>query len=296
VKPATAGATILVGVFGDPVAHSVSPAMHNRAFEALGLDWCYLPFHVSPADLGVALRALPALGLRGVNLTIPHKEAALAHLDSVEETARLIGAVNTVVQEKGRLAGYNTDADGFLDTLEEAGFDPGGARAVLLGAGGSARAVAVALAGRDVAALTIIGRTPARGEAIAELVRRRCRGPVTAVAWTPAAVRQELAGADLVVNATPVGMYPRGAEPPPVPARWLPERVFVYDLVFNPPATRLVRAARRRGLRAMGGLRMLVCQGARAFRLWTGREPPRDLMEAAGRRALRARKPPADTV
>ena len=182
MKPATAGATILVGVFGDPVAHSVSPAMHNRAFEALGLDWCYLPFHVSPADLGVALRALPALGLRGVNLTIPHKEAALAHLDSVEETARLIGAVNTVVQEKGRLAGYNTDADGFLDTLDEAGFDPGGARAVLLGAGGSARAVAVALAGRDVATLTIIGRTPARGEALAELVRQRCRGPVTAAA------------------------------------------------------------------------------------------------------------------
>jgi len=275
--------TQLVGVFAHPVGHSHSPAMHNAAFAALGLDWLYLPFDVPPARLGDALRALPALGLRGVNLTIPHKQSAISLVDEVAPGAVAAGAINTVVCEDGRLVGHNTDGDGFLRPLKEEGLCPAGKRAVLLGAGGAARAIAVSLLGAGVSALCIANRTASRAQQLAQLLAGAAPAGVRlrGLPLDSPDVRAALQDADLLVNSTSVGMYPRAQSPPPVREDWLHPGLFVYDIVYNPLETRLLRAARGQGCATLNGVRMLVGQGALAFELWTGMRAPASLMEQA---------------
>jgi len=279
------GETQLVGVFGCPIAHTVSPAMHNAAFAALGLDWCYLPFLVQPERLEAAVRGLPALGIRGVNVTIPHKGAVLPLLDELEEQARLIGAVNTIDQREGKLKGYNTDGEGFLRALRGAGFEPAGCRAVVLGAGGSARAVTAALIQAGAREICLVCRTLSRGEAAARGLRSRGTGSVAVLPWEPASMEAALGQAELLVNATPIGMHPQ-PEASPVPGSLLRPGLAVFDLVFNPAETRLVREAEKRGARGVGGVVMLVQQGAISFQLWTGRAAPLEIMERAARQAL----------
>lgn len=281
------GQTRLVGVFGHPVGHSVSPQMHNAAFAHLGMDWCYLAFSVAPSNLEQALRALPALGMAGVNLTIPLKERALPAMDEIVPPADVVEAVNTVVCRAGKLLGYNTDVWAVKESLAERGEDVAGRTAVVLGAGGAARAAVVALAQMGAARVWVVARRLEQGALTAELARRaRAQTSGAAIAWEEPALRNALCAGDVLVNATPIGMHPHHEEPPPVSAEWLRGEMLVYDMVYNPAVTRLLVSAGQRGCRVVGGLRMLVLQGAAAFAIWTGREAPVEVMERAAAEAL----------
>jgi shikimate dehydrogenase len=277
------GTTRLAGVFGYPVRHSASPAMHNAAFAALELDWAYVPFEVAPENIGAALAGVRALGMAGVNVTVPLKELAPQHLDALTDRAAALQAVNTVVYRDGRLLGDSTDGPGFLAALEYAGFTVGpGMRAVVLGAGGSARAVVLALLDAGVS-VVVANRSEERALALAaQLSVAGAAGTLTLAPLTEAAVGAALRGAALLVNTTSVGMHPNGDGMPPVPSEALTAGMFVSDLIYNPAETRLLNLARSRGCRTQNGVEMLVRQGALAFSQWTGvEEPPLGVMREA---------------
>jgi shikimate dehydrogenase len=253
--------------------------MHNAALSALGEDAVYAAFDVPPERLGAALEGLAALGVVGANLTIPHKEAALPFMQALSPEAALIGAVNTVCFDNGKRRGENTDGRGFLMALRDAGFEPEGCRAVILGGGGSARAVAVSLAPL-VRRLVIANRTPGRAAELAALVNEQFGGDRAAArAMDAEALAPAVAEADLLVNTTSVGMGSQAALPLLIAERALHPGLFVYDLVYNPPETPLLAAARQRGARAANGLSMLARQGALSLEAWLGRPAPAELME-----------------
>ena len=278
----------LAGIIGYPVKHSISPAFQQAALDHLGLDIRYERWETPPDHLGPRLLSIRRAGILGANVTVPHKENALRLMDETEELAGRIGAVNTIVNRNGRLAGYNTDAPGFLRALvQDGGLDPRGKRAFILGAGGAARAVAFALLDEGAAGITICNRTASRAEALAEAVRPQSSA-------IPPEVRVEVAPwgtdpgeAELIVNSTTVGLRhgPTEEQCPLDPSR-IRREVMVCDLVYNPVETPLLAAARKAGARTLGGLPMLVYQGAIALELWTGRQPPIDVMFEAARRAL----------
>lgn len=275
------GRTRVVGVFGDPVEHSLSPAMQNAALAALGLDWVYVPFHVKPAELPTAVRAIVSLGLVGVNVTVPHKVAVMDLLDEVDEEARLIGAVNTIVNRDGRLVGYNTDGLGFLQSLEEqAGRDPRGAEILVLGAGGAAQAIACSMAMRGAARVTIANRSLAKAQALAERIRPYAPAEWTSLSTDDPAFLKALRRAEIIVHTTTVGMHPHDDQPPIVPAELLEPSALVCDIVYRPRETTLIQAARARGCPVLTGEGMLAYQGAVALRLWTEMEPPATVMLA----------------
>jgi len=273
----------LVALLGDPVQHSLSPRMHAAAFQACGLRWAYVAFRVRPEDLPEAVAGLRALGFAGANVTIPHKVAVLELLDELDASARRCGAANTLVfRTDGRSAGYNTDVAGMRRALAEAGVEVRGLHAVVLGAGGAARAACAALGEGKARRVVVLGRR--RDTAQAVCARMRQEFPTTdfaALGFDPACVRAALQGADLVVNATPVGMHPRGEDSPVAEAAWLRPGQVVFDMVYNPLRTRLLQLARQAGARTVGGLSMLVHQGAEAFELWTGLSAPIDAMKRA---------------
>ncbi len=267
-----------VGLLGWPVTHSVSPAMHNAAFRALGLDWRYDLLPVPPDRFAEEVARLTAAGYRGFNVTIPHKAAALSlpQVSRVTPAARAIGAANTlVVQPDGTLLADNTDWQGFADDVGVHGVTVAGATCLVLGTGGSARAVIYALAHLGAARVALISRTQ-RGE--------------HTVTDHPIAGYDDLAGlapaADLIVNCTPAGMFPRVDESPWPEGVPFPPHAVLYDLVYNPPATRLMRQAEEAGARALGGLGMLVRQGALSFAQWVGIAPPLAIMAEAAQAAL----------
>jgi len=267
-------ASHVVGVMGEPVGHSLSPLLHNAAFDALGLDWVSVGFPVPAGRVPDAFAGIRALGIVGISVTMPHKQAAAAVVDECTPVARRLGAVNCVVREDGRLVGDSTDGPGFVAALHRgAGFDPAGARCVVLGAGGAARAVVLALADAGAAAVVVVNRTRSRAEEAAALAGDA--GTVGEAA--------EVAGADLVVQATPIGMA-LGAETddqlPLDPGLLHPGQV-VADLVVHPMHTPLLRAAADRGARPVTGLGMLVHQAALALERWTGRPAPVEAMWAA---------------
>lgn len=280
------GRTRVCGIFGYPVEHSFSPAMHNAAFAALGLDYIYVPFPVLPANLPGAVAAVRALGLAGVNVTIPHKEAVLPLLDELSEEARLIGAVNTIVNRSGQLHGDNTDGRGFLRSLEEkAGFTPAGKTALILGAGGAARAVAVQLALAGTKRLLLANRSQSRARELAGFVAERTGVRVEMVPW-PRKDNEMLPGealleAELVVQATPMGMHPNASETVPLPFDLFRPGQVACDLVYNPVETLFLKKAREAGAAAVDGLGMLLYQGALAFELWTGAAAPVEVMREA---------------
>lgn len=266
---------LIFGVLGHPVSHSLSPAMHTAAFAALGLDALYTSFDVPPHSLRVILRGLLACGIDGLSVTIPHKETIIPLLDRCDDEAHAIGAVNTVVVRQGRAIGYNTDVAGLQRALTELGWRPGPCQAVILGAGGAARAAAWVLSRSAGTRLTIANRHVARAQRLAQWLRRhRPRVQVRAQALSAVSV----ASTDVLINATPIGI--RAGDPAPVNLAGCSKRLVVYDLVYN-RATALVRQAKRVGGVADGGLGMLVYQGAEAFRLWTGRRAPIDVMRHA---------------
>jgi shikimate dehydrogenase len=259
--------------------------MHNAAFAALDLAWRYQALETVRESLPEALARLRGEAWAGANVTVPHKERVMDLLDEVTPLAGAVGAVNTIVKEGGRLRGDNTDAAGFLADLQEQGVDVGGRPALILGAGGAARAVAAALAGAG-ATLRWVCRNPRRGRDIAGKLGGVGGGQIAVYAWGPEAFASAGRGCALIVNATPLGMAPQVEASPWPPEVPFPPGAFVYDLVYNPPATKLVQQARAAGLGSCGGLGMLLEQGARSFRLWTGLEPPRQVMLAAARSAL----------
>ncbi|GAB4537085.1 MAG: shikimate dehydrogenase [Anaerolineae bacterium] len=285
---AITGHTTLVGVMGWPVKHSLSPAMHNAAFAELGLDWVYVPLPVYPDHVGEALRGLRALGFAGANVTVPHKQAVLAHLDEVGRAAQVIGAVNTIVVRDGVLYGDNTDAAGFLASLRETGFDPAGTYCALLGAGGAARAVAHALAEAGALQVSVYNRSFSRA-------RDLCRDMAkfhSSVRFEPGSLKDVASiqdDIDLLVNATSLGMWP-AIEASPWPGELpIPAHLTVCDLVYNPQETLFLSQARAVGAEIVGGLGMLVHQGAAAFEMWTGRPAPLETMRAACLRVLAGR-------
>ena len=279
-------ATRLFGVLGHPVGHSLSPPMQNAAIGEMGLDAVYLAFDVAPERLEPALRGLADLGAGGVNLTIPLKERALPLLDWVAPEAARIGAVNTVRFTAERAEGYNTDAPGFLASLKASGIEAQGKRCVILGAGGSARAVAVALAGAG-ARITLANRTVERAMELARILNEGAGESAAAVVGLEGpGLREAMETADLLVNTTSVGMSPHAEDPLPVPAALLHPRLFVYDLIYNPAETGLLAEARRRGARGANGVGMLAHQGALALEIWTGRPAPAATMEQVLRRSL----------
>jgi shikimate dehydrogenase len=272
------GKTQICALIGDPVEHTVSPAMHNAAFKKLGLDYLYIPFRVEPERLAQAVAGLRALNVRGFNVTIPHKVSIIPLLDRLDPLAAKIGAVNTVVNTGGLLQGYNTDAEGFLRALTGRGIDPLGKNIVILGAGGASRAISFVLA-RHGARLTILNRKLELDWAvdIARLIQKELGKDVKVGELTPRTLSPALAKADMLVNATSVGMSPAGARSP-VPARLLKRRLVVFDIVYNPIETKLLREAKAAGAKVIGGVAMLAWQGALAFEKWTGQPAPVDLM------------------
>jgi shikimate dehydrogenase len=280
------GRTRLVGVMGWPVEHSLSPQMHNAAFDALGLNWRYLPFPVAPDQVRAALAGLRALGFAGANVTVPHKQAVIPYLDDLTDAARTIGAVNTIwIGHAGTLHGDNTDAYGFLAALREAEFDPQGARVAILGAGGSARAVASALGTAGATSVGLWNRTPERAEAIVRDMQALFPRTTFQAHKFPDGLHL-IADEDLIVNCTPVGMWPHADASPWPPDASFPGRCLVMDLIYRPQETLFLARARTTGARTLNGVGMLVHQGAAAFRRWTGVEPPVDVMANALRTAL----------
>jgi shikimate dehydrogenase len=269
------GATHLVGLMGHPVAHSRSPMMHNAAFATLGLNWCYVPLPVPPEAVGEAVRGLVALGFRGANVTVPHKEAVLPYLDAVDPAAAALGAVNTLVIDRSsddgsHVMGHNTDVSGFLTALRAGGFDPIAKRAVVVGAGGAARAVVYALLSAGIATVTVLNRTPERAAAlIADLMSHAETTVLHCAPLTLKSLVETTRAADLLVNATTVGMGPHeraSVWPDDVP---MPAALTVMDLVYRPRQTRLLAQAGSAGAHPIDGMGMLVHQGALAFDLWT---------------------------
>ena len=261
--------------------------MHQAAFDRAGIGAVYEAWETPPEALASTVAALRDGGVLGANVTVPHKQAVMASLDEVDDLSRRIGAVNTIVNDGGRLLGANTDARGFLDSLREyGGLDPSGADAVLVGAGGAARAAAHALAESGVRSLTIANRTLERAETLAAEIEAQGVG-ARAVSLSDAAFADACGAADLIVNSTSVGMLRGPAEgASPVPDGAMREGCVVYDMVYNPPITPLLRAASGAGAVAVGGLPMLVYQGAASWTMWTGQPAPVDVMMDAARKAL----------
>jgi shikimate dehydrogenase len=286
-EPATllTGRTALVGVIGWPVEHSVSPQMHNAALRVLGLDWCYVPFAVRPEALPQAVAGLCALGLRGLNATVPHKQALLGLMDALTPEARAIGAVNTVLMRQDGVLGHNTDAQGFLRALREAGCEPGDGTALVLGAGGVARAIVYALLSVG-ASVTLLNRTPARAEALAVEMSGYARAALEAGPLDAPTLRRAAKSARLVINATTLGMWPQVETSPWPDDVPMPAHAFCYDVVYNPRETLWLSRARAAGCAAADGLGMLVHQGAEALELWTGLAAPVPVMRAACEAAL----------
>lgn len=275
------GATQLVGLIGWPVRHTLSPPMHNAAFAAAGLDWVYVPLPTPPEGLAAAVAGLRAVGFRGWNVTIPHKEAIIPLLDEISPEARAIGAVNTVVVRDGRTVGHNTDVDGFaVPVTREAGIDLRGGSVVILGAGGAARAIAAGCLRLGVDRLTLTDIDMPRAQRLVEDLAPLAGGAVVqAVEPGGEGLRAALAGARLVANATPVGMH--SPEETPIDVGALPRDVAVFEAIYTQPRTALMAAAEARGGVAIHGLRMLLHQGARAFELFTGVAPDIGVMSRA---------------
>jgi shikimate dehydrogenase len=274
-------ATKVAGIIGWPVEHSLSPAIHNAAFHTLALDWVYVALPVPPGNLPKAVAGLKALGIAGANVTMPHKEEAVMLVDVLAPEAARLRAVNTLVLREDSLVGYNTDAPGFHRFItRDAGFEPAGKAALLIGAGGAARACALALAEGGLARLVVSVRTPARTRLLTSALEGQA---VTVDTVSLAGAEASLGEVDLVVNATPVGL---AGERLPL-AGFRPEQT-VVDLVYVPPVTPLLEDARAAGARALGGLGMLLHQAALAVELWTGRLPPLSVMSAAALAELSA--------
>jgi shikimate dehydrogenase len=275
VQPAINALTRLCAIFGSPIAHSASPAMHNAAFAALGLNWRYLAFEVNPKNLRAAIEGAKAMNFVGINLTVPHKLLAVEMVDALDESAKKWGAVNTIkFNEKGAV-GFNTDADGLTNSLrEDLKMDLHGAKVLLLGAGGAGSTAALKLASENISELFLVNRTEEKADAVAGEIIERFPSVKVSVGYPRANV-------DLILNATSLGLKADDSSPLDEKHFSLKQTRAVYDMIYRPAETKLLAAAKAAGCKTANGLGMLLHQGAKAFEIWTGKLAPRDVMRRA---------------
>lgn len=266
------GKTKLIGILGWPVEHSLSPSIHNTAFLQLGIDFSYLPLQVNPQNLSKAVTGLKALGFVGANITIPHKVEVIPLLDEIDKNAQLIGAVNTIVIKDERCIGYNTDADGFINSLKANNVPTANIKVAMLGAGGAARAVVCGLLNNGAQQVIVGTRSQTKAKEFANLFPT---SNVRGIGWHSEEFTEALKTTDLLINSTPLGMYPHTEAEPPVVWSILNKHSVVCDIVYNPYKTVFLKNAASRGHQIVTGEGMLVEQGAIAFELWTGLEAPR---------------------
>jgi shikimate dehydrogenase len=271
------GKTQIYGIIGYPVGHTFSPLMHNAAFERLGINAVYLPFEIKPQDLKSCFSCMKLLGVSGLNVTIPHKEEALKYLDELDKEASLIGAVNTIANRNGRLKGFNTDGRGFVQSLkEEFSISPKGKRFFIVGAGGASRAISFSLALNGASRIVLVDSVEEKAIKLAASLLRNTSCEAIALKKDKRAIKELILNSDVFINATPCGM--RNADPRVIDPIFLHEKLFVYDIIYNPRITKLLIDAKEKGARASNGIGMLLNQGAISFSLWTGRKAPLDVM------------------
>ena len=274
--------TKVYGIFGHPVNHSLSPQMHNAAFQSLRLDCVYLAFDVHPKDFEIAARAIKSMGISGVNITIPHKESIIFFLDEISPEANITGAVNTVKNVDGKLIGYNTDVSGFLRAIkEDLGFHPKGLSAALIGAGGAGRAVLTSLCMNEAYQVYVINRTLDKAKRLASEFKKGFKDTfIQAVSLDDKdEIKNILGKTNLLVNATSAGM--KGVDSVEIPLEYLQKEAVIYDLVYDPRETNLLKTAKELGHKASGGLSMLLYQGVESFEIWTGKDAPISVMKKA---------------
>lgn len=280
------GTTSVFGIFGHPVEHTFSPGMHNAAFAKIQQDACYVPFAVAPADLERAVRAIVPLGIRGLNVTIPHKETIIPFLDDLTDDARMIGAVNTIEVNRGNLTGHNTDGRGFLRSLrEETGFRPKGKTILMIGSGGAARAVGINLALSGARTILLCDLDTVKAAKLAGDIQNKTATRVNVV--DPKGLGKASQDAECIINATPLGL--KRGDPLPVPRQVIRKDQLVCDLVYNPLRTPLLKAARAAGADTLSGIGMLLYQGVIAFEIWTRRKAPVSVMKTALTRQIEGR-------
>lgn len=275
----------IYGLIGCPVKHSLSPAMHNAAFKKLKLSGVYALFEAQKSDFPQALKKLRLMDAAGFNVTVPYKEAIIPYIDRLDENAKAIGAVNTVLNDEGKLVGYNTDAPGFIASLKnDLRFNPRNKDIFVIGAGGAARAIGFALAKEQARSIIFYDIARQKAERLAQDIAKTFKNcQIDAVAGIKR-LASRIKDGDLLVNASTCGM--KKADPLPLAPSLLPSGIAVYDIIYSPSPTRLVKAARKKGIRAVNGLGMLLYQGALAFEIWTGRRAPVETMRRALARAL----------
>jgi shikimate dehydrogenase len=273
------GKTRICGVIGDPIEHTLSPIMYNAAFKALKFDFAFLAFKVKAADVEKAVSGMRALGIHGLNVTMPHKSVVINYLDEVDQAAKAIGSVNTILNKDGRLFGFNTDGIGALHALRENGVEPRGKKVLLLGAGGAARAIAYTLA-QEAEELVILNRTVKQAAELANLLKQTFNRKVVADALSIDAIKDNLEDSDVLINATSVGMKPN-ANKTPVAFEWLKPDLAVMDIVYNPLETKLAKDAKVAGAKVVSGVEMLIYQGAASFETWTEHSAPVEVMRHA---------------
>jgi shikimate dehydrogenase len=278
------GLTRVYGVIGDPIDHSLSPAIQNSAFQSIGLNAIYVPFRVSGSGLGSAVHGLRALGISGFNVTTPHKTAILRYLDNVDTRAAEIGSINTVLNHAGTLTGFNTDGSGAMAAMRNAGLSLGGQTLLLLGAGGAARAIAYSI-GQSSCSVTLMNRTTSSARRLAKLLAAKFGIKAEYAPLTRKAIHGWVDSADIILNASSMGMDAKNT--PPIERKWLRRDQWVFDIVYRPLQTKLLRDAISEGARTINGLEMLLGQGAESFAIWTGKEPPTRAMRRALAEKLR---------
>jgi shikimate dehydrogenase len=273
------GKTGVCAIIGDPIEHSLSPMMHNAAFKELKLNLVYVAFTVTRNELKEAISSARILGFRGLNVTMPHKNAVMKYLDEMDSMAKCIGAVNTVLNDGGRLVGFNTDGIGAMRALKENGVSLGGKKLLLLGAGGAGKAIAFQAA-QEVEELVVLNRTSEKAEKVTEILRKKFGKKMKGRAFSSEFLREEMKDTDILVNATSVGMHP-AVNRSPVPQTLLRPNLCVMDIIYSPLETKLLMDAKAVGATVVSGLEMLIYQGAASFEIWTNKSAPIEVMNKA---------------
>jgi shikimate dehydrogenase len=272
------GKTGVMGLIGDPVEHSLSAPMHNAAFEHLNLDYVYVPFQVKKAHLKTAIHGARSLGIKGLNVTIPHKTEVLNYLNVLDDAAELIGAVNTIKFDENGTKGYNTDGLGAVKAMEEV-TSIKDKKILIIGAGGASRAISFQTILSGAGRVVIANRTPEKAFLLKDDLREKLDADVGCIGLD--GLKKEIQDADILINTTPIGMYPNINQKPLVTAEMIPERLVVNDIIYNPQETVLLREAGKAGAKTVSGVKMLIYQGIESFKIWTGVTPPVEVFEKA---------------
>ncbi len=279
------GKTRVCAVIGDPVEHSLSPRIHNAAFQHLQLDYVYVAFPVKRKELTAAIQGMRSLKVHGLNVTTPHKLDVVQHLDWLDESAKNVGAVNTILNKEGTLIGYNTDGKGALMALEASQGELSNKKILILGAGGASRSISYTLA-QETRELVVLNRTIEKAESLVKELLTTFGNKVRYGGLSRSRIKAELEDADILINATSVGMHPN-EDKTPIDQNLLRSKLTIFDLIYHPLETRLLREAKAVGARTIDGLAQLVYQGAASFEIWTGRSAPVDVMMKAAREKLK---------